>query len=514
MTADAPGERLPPLLAAGRTGGLAALVGCGAATAAVAGVSAWATTHALSSGELVWLAALVGAALALGALRAAERVLGERLGQGYIHELRVRLVEAALSRSGSVSPGILIARTTNDLTAVRNWVSLGLAPLMNTIPLLAGVTAVLVAFHPLAAAAFALVVCALGALMLASARGMFERARAVRRARGRLASSIADTVGALETVRAAGGERRERRQVDRLGGRVADAAVHRSRLAGFARGAAAAAAALTTAAVVALGVAGIVASPSIPAILLVVGIATAPLQDVGRIVEYRQNFRAARRILVPALRVDAAPDPTLPAPTAADATLEVAGLVVDGEDVPRMAAGDRDRVLVTSEAPHRVRAVVDALAGASGGAVRVGAAPSASPTRRRDAIGICRGTDRLPRGSVDRAVRYRVPDSDRGEGDALLRRLGLDRAVAELPRGERTTLRRGGEPLAPADRVLVHVARAAFREPAVLVIDGVADRLDDDRLRRVRALVADHPGVVVSTDAALVEGQAMRTWCV
>lgn len=64
----------------------------------------------------------------------------------------------------------------------------------------------------------------------------------------------------------------------------------------------------------------------------------------------------------------------------------------------------------------------------------------------------------------------------------------------------------------PVVMVLAHVARAAFGEPDVLVVDGVARGLDDVARERVRRLLEAHPGAVVTTDAELLDGPGVRRW--
>jgi hypothetical protein len=62
------------------------------------------------------------------------------LGQSYIQELRRGLMTAVLAKRNGPSVGITIARITNDLSSVRNWVSMRIAPLAVGIPLIIGAT--------------------------------------------------------------------------------------------------------------------------------------------------------------------------------------------------------------------------------------------------------------------------------------------------------------------------------------------------------------------------------------
>nr|WP_272902090.1 ABC transporter ATP-binding protein [Brevibacterium daeguense] len=459
---------------------------------------------------------ILGAALGIGAVRALERVLAERLGQHYIHRIRVLLIGSALRGNEKTSPGVIIARTTNDLTAVRNWVALGIAPLIVTVPLVLGVVVVLALIHP--ALAFALLmVCSLMVAVFAAVSGVvFERARAVRRMRGRLAATTADTVNALDSIRTNGGENRERNHIDRIGSKVVEAAIHRSRATGVLRGTAATAGALATAVVVVLGVFGTVSVAQVTAALLVVGIIATPLNDLGRVVEYRQNFKAARRVLLPALEQAPVDERTREFDVALDRadedgcyTFEARNLVfADDRRVPTLLARAGNRIRIESEDPEAVSALLEAVAGIGrnrAGVVRIAGIDMsrAEGAVRRRVLGVARGSDLLPRGTIDRAIRYRDPSSGPDDAERIVRQLGLDEVIAQLPRQEKTPLKRGGEPLTGSQRGLVHLARAAFGSPEVLVIDRLLETLDHAARARVDALVADYPGVVITTDGRL-----------
>ncbi|MBB0969564.1 ABC transporter ATP-binding protein, partial [Dietzia aerolata] len=87
---------------------------------------------------MVDLAALAMVLAGLAITRYADRVIAEKLGQDYVRQLRRGLVAHAMTSPSAPSLGITIARSTNDLASVRNWVSLGIAPLVALVPLLLG----------------------------------------------------------------------------------------------------------------------------------------------------------------------------------------------------------------------------------------------------------------------------------------------------------------------------------------------------------------------------------------
>lgn len=485
---------MPPLLVGPRRRTMAALVGCALAQTGLSTAVALLVGAAVRSSSAALVVALVAAVAGLAASCYGVRVLAERLGQDYVHELRGRLVAAALRGEGSRSLGITIARATNDLTAVRSWVAEGVAASVVLVPMAAGCLAVLAVLDVRLLVAAAVPLTVLAAVVGTTVPVAYARARRLRRLRGRLASQIADTLQARATVLAAGGERREHRRILQRSERVATAAVARSRAAGVLQAAATGAGAAVLASVALVGHRGGVGPGDLAAALVVVSALAAPLASGGRIAELRQNHRAACRIIAPQV-LDARPHVTSrPARTRPVPRRPAAGRVV----VPgllRAVPGDRIRLRGGRAATSDLLA---ALA-APGSGLFVDDLPYGElpGERRRALVGLASSAAPLERGTVSRALRYRHPDADPDVVADVPRRTGLTEAVAALRRGERTELRRGGEPLCAEDVARLKLARAALGEPPLLLLDHVDGDLDPDGCRMLRDLVATFRGVVV-----------------
>ncbi|EMY32505.1 multidrug ABC transporter ATPase/permease, partial [Arthrobacter crystallopoietes BAB-32] len=335
-----------------------------------------------------------------------------------------------------------------------------------------------------------------------------------------LAARLADTVIAAGTIRAAGGEDREVKQVDKAGRKVVDAAVHRAAVAGWIRGSAAAGASLGTAAVAAVGVWQAVPTATIAAGLTIVGMIAAPVTDLGRVVEYRQNFKAARRILGPALAVaaeareerrrragSAAPSGAASA-AQGDGEQAAGSVLVTGLSecrncaVPDLQAAPGDRVRIRSADPAMETTVLEKLIGVRsdpGAYTQIDGKSlldSGGRTRRKLVGYVAAGTY-LERGSVARSVRYRRPDLDAAEGTAALERVGLAERIRRLERGEQTQLKRGGEPLSTSERARLLLARASLGDPPLLVLNRIDADLDQAGMAMLEEFVRDYPGVVL-----------------
>ncbi|MGD7707464.1 ABC transporter transmembrane domain-containing protein [Microlunatus sp. Y2014] len=446
-----------------------------------------------------------GTVLALWAVRYQERVLAERLGQHYVRQLRGGLVRHALSGSRAPSLGITVARTTNDLSSVRNWVAQGITPLVSAIPLVLGSVAALAVIDWRLAIAVGGPVVVLALLLVGLSGAALERATLLRRQRGRMAARISDTVHAAQGIVAGGGVDRELRRLDADSRRVTTAAVDRAKVAGLLRGAAMAAPLLASGTLAAAAAVGGVDPARLATALTIVGVLGAPLGDLGRVVEYRQNYLAARRIIAPLLAsVATQRSPEQPAGDwrAAPGTgLTVRGLVVHGEPVADLAAPPWSRVLLRSTRPERKRAVLAELVTGGDGAVGclVDGIPLglADASTRRGLVGMAYAGAWFERGQIGRAVRYRVPDADDPAVYRALADVGLRSRVAALPDGLRTELRRGGEPLNRWERAQLQLARATIGNPPVLVLSDIDSDLDRAGVNQLNSLLARYPGTVV-----------------
>lgn len=469
---------------------------------------------------------VLGFVLGIGVARWIERVVAEDLGQDYVFEQRHRLITAAIAGpdySGSL--GVTVTRASNDLTAVRNWISLGISSLVSGIPLILVVLVSLTVLNPQVGLAVATPLILLAALVPVLARVTLARARELRRRRGRMSAKIADTVLAGESIRASGAVRRELKAVDRGSGRVVEAAIDRAWITGLTRALSATAASLCTVAVVLLSVQGRIDAATVASTMMLLGVMSVSVSDLGRVVEYRQNYRAACRILAPLLaraqelkaeekarecrwrKEEAEP---------AGGEVRVSGLDVAGHVLPELNAQPGERIRMRAADPHQVRAAVQALASvAEDGVVVVdGVDCAAAPAKvRRQKVGLASEHIPLERGSVSRLAGFRVPDATEAELLRVLDRMGLKRVIEEYDHGLDLKLKSDGKPWNSNEVMRLKLARALLREPELLILEGVDNKLDADGIARLHDILKDYPGVVLfssTSDRALVD--EYREW--
>ena len=498
------------------------LAGLGLLQAALSLLVAVLTPRLLTSGPAAWglALALLTAALGVGGARIGERVLAEDLGQDYVREVRRLLVTSALVPERSANLGSTIARTTNDLTAVKNWVSLGISPIVVGVPLVFGVVGGLVILLPVLGMVVLGVLAVFGVAMWLLSRVFFRRAVALRRVRGKMAGHVADAVTAAEGIRTSGGVHREVGRVDRISGQIQEAAHRRALVSGTMRGSAAS---ITTLLGVLVAITGSLAGSTGAAVttsVFIAGMLGAPVTDLGRVGEYRQNYNAATRILLPLVenarrhrererlqeRAQRRMRHRAARGGAARGSVHVADLRDDVGSIPALVAAPGARVLLTGGSPERLHRVTREITGDVPGSeawITVDGRHLNAMTakERRGLLGIASRDVPLERGSLSRVLRYRVPDAGDEAVRSLLERVGMAERVARLPEAERTRLTRGGEPLSVNERALLKIARAVAGEPPLLLLLHIEDQLDTEDRPILARILRDYPGCVILRSA-------------
>lgn len=443
---------------------------------------------------------LAVAALLLGALRIAERIQAERVGQQYVCELRRIIIEDALGPSRSPNIGITVARATNDLSAVRLWVSFGFSRIVAGIPLVLGVLLALFVLSPRVAAVLCLCLAVFAAYLYFLAPPAYERYRSMRRQRGRMASFVADAVRAAPSIYVAGGMQRELKKVDKLSEKVEDTAVAAAVAGGAMQGGASAIAMIMMVASTLAGYTGGLDPASLTTVLLLTSVLTGPVSDLGRVTELRQGFNAAHFVLRKLMDRRALPVTPAGKGAAVEGPSEVR--IATQEDIPDLWAMPGARVVVNHQDRESFLPIRQTLLGIDNQSqVTIGSTPvdlSHDQTRRKT-VGYVSSELEIEQGTLARAVRYRQPDS-KAPIEPLLERLGLAELVASLPKAERTKLRRGGEPLSASARTRVLLARSLYETPPIVLLEDLSLRLSRQDLREIREVLGAYPGVVIAVD--------------
>ena len=355
------------------------------------------------------------AVLGAGA-RWAERVVAESLAVAYVHELRLTMFDNLADPHGTADPGagVQLVRFSNDLTAVRRWISQGLARGIGAVLFLLGLLAA-IALTDAASAVIVGVVLSLGlGLTLCAGVGLERVVAQTRKRRGRLANRIAGTLRHMREVLANGRTDKERLRLHNASCQLGDQQLRQACWAGALGGTSDLTHRAALLAVIAWGVLSPTAAGGAEtlAVVAVVAMLSTPVRDLGRVFEYWKHHRVALRRLAPLLNPAQSQARCALGPGPGALTV-AAGRLSNGLRVPHLAVAAGRRIALVGSNGAGKSTLLQALAGLLGAApeVRLDGTPTAALAGRdrRRAIGMVAADSALVDGSVSKNIRYRMP---------------------------------------------------------------------------------------------------------
>lgn len=446
-------------------------------------------------------------------LRYAERVVAERLGQAYIHEVRLAIFDSmsrfAPRALGHRTTGSAALRFVGDLSAIRRWVSLGLARIIVslTVTLIAiGVLAVLDLY--LAGCAVAILSGGLGWNLLMGPY-MHRVISETRRLRGYLAGNINEKIRAYIVIQAFDQRRRERRRFKKQSKLLCDAMVDRARASAGMRIVNEGATALSMAAILSFGAFEIfhemTSAGNVVAAMTVVGFLSNAFRDLGRVHEYLQAFRVSRQKILQFMATKSlrGRSAKLPSLVVANGEITVQGVRVNGilKNVTGTIPGGARLALLGDNGSGKstLLQVIARLVDPDKGKVLI----DGQDIRRcnlssvRQAIGIVSPDLPLLRGSVRYNLSYRKPDAAEEDLLRIATLCRIEDLLEKLPGGQEFRLREGGENLSLGQRHLLALARALLGNPAILIVDEIDASLDPQAVEVFANVIRSFSGTVL-----------------
>ena len=515
---------LPRLLHPARRWQVLGLVSCGlgqvAISAAAAWLAKWAFDTLFTGRQALALPALAGIASAyitlaglIMVLRVGERRLAERLGQGYVASLRVRLFRHLLNTQPRVRQtrrrGHLMLRFLGDLNAVRQWVSLGVSRLVVLMVSAPGALIALLWLNASLAATAALAFVIIGLAIVISSRPLSACHRQARRRRSQIAGNLGEKLTEASVIQAYGRKEPELKRLRRQNRRLVAAMVHRAQALALIRCIPEAGSALTAGALLLVGAMEVAAGAASPgdviAALMLLGMLIAPLRDLARVFDYHQGFRVAREKLasffsleplrpmeqvVPALKsgpghlqfedLSIADSLTgIDAEVKPGATIALAGASGAGKSTLLMAASGLLR-------PDQGRVWLDGQD-----------LDACDPDSFHRVIGFAAADLPLLRGTIESNLRLRCPQATDEELARVIAYCELEAALHQLPQGLKTPITEGGRNLSAGIRQRLCLARALIGSPSLLLLDDIDAESDARAGRVLDRILACHPGTVL-----------------
>ena len=501
---------LPRILAEGRGRGIALVAALALGQAAAAGMAAFATRDVFAAfrdgAEIVPMVALALVALAgvaIAVLRVIERVVAEKIGQSYAASLRLKLfMHLAQMSARDVADrrsGELAMRFVGDLSAVRNWVSLGIARLISSSIVLPVACAVLFLLNPAlglaAAVPFAIGV---GVMTLVGPR-LGPAHRRLRERRARLAADMTERIPHAPELRLLGRTRAETARLNRRTKKLIASALDRAKAAAFLRAVPDAVSGIAAALVFLVALRNGVPAAEAAGALAALGLMIQPMRDLAGVWDRHRAWVAARDKCLKMLARPKLPrsrgraDEPLPEAPQALRFCDVSAGLLEGITI-EAAAGEKIAIIGgNGVGKSTLLGLAAGLERPSCGEVTLGGrAPSSlSASERRRVIGLVGARSPILAGSLRRALTMGAasrPDDAAivakaeafGLKDLIERIGGLDGRVAEA-----------GRSLSSGEARRVLLTRAALSGSTLMLLDEPDDALDVDGIALVRRLVRE-----------------------
>jgi len=476
-------------------------------------------------------AAIVALAVLRGLFYLRHRLIVARLGIEISAELRLDLYQhiqgLSLSFHDRRRTGDLIVRLTSDIRMLRTaFLSLPLE-LVESVLLMAGMTAVMLAMD-WKLALLALTLLPLVALLVRRyQRPMRKAIRKQREREGHLATLASEALGAIRVVQGFG---RERREVRRFGGanrRDMRSGMKASRYEAKLRWAADLAVSAVTAAILLLAarriLAGALSVGDLVVFVAYLRIFARPLRRVSRTTERMIRATAAgERVLkileTPAVVTDA-PDAVRAPRLRGDVELRGVDFSYGGgrpvlQDVDlTIRAGERVAFVgPTGAGKSTLVSLLPRLYDPVKGEVRIDGLDVRGLTLEslRRQIAIVFQEPVLFATTIAENIEYGKPGADREAVMRAARRARVDRIISRLPEGYDTVLGERGGTLSGGQRQCIAIARAMIRNAPILILDEPTTGLDAPSAARVNRalhrLMRDRTVLMITHDSRNLEG--------
>jgi len=458
-------------------------------------------------------AGLLTCTLCAAILRLVEQVDAERLGQDYVHRVRMALYDqmsklAPRSLSRRRSGGVML-RFVGDLSALRRWVSLGLARIVVAL-IVSGLALGFLAYLEARLAAGSLLILCLGlAGNLLLGPRMHRTIRESRRLRGRLAGNINEKIQAFNVLLAFNQIRRERNKFQRQSLQLREAMIDRRRAAGFMRAITEGSSAASMGLVLSFGALevfrGMTSAGNVVAAMAVVGFLSNAFRDLGRVHEYRQSARVSEQKILEFLRCRTmrGRSARLPDLVVTEGQLCFEGIGLEGclTDITATAPGGA-RIAITGPngaGKSTLLQIAARLIDPTSGRVLVDGQDllKCNLASVRSAIGIVSPDFPLLRGSIRYNLLYRFPRAEEAEIRRVRELCNLDELMETLPGGERYRLEEAGQNLSLGQRHRLALARAILGNPALLIVDEIDANLDPQSGEALDRVLNEFPGTIL-----------------
>jgi len=451
------------------------------------------------------------ATLMVSWLRFRERLDSERVGQDYVHELRIKMFakycNGDLRKLEQQSKGAINLRFATDLSALRQWISLGLSRLIVAGVNLVVALSMLCYINITLGTMVSLIIFVSALLSFTTGKKLRYTFVEARRKRSYLANNLNEKVSSLATVKVFGQRQREKNRVKRQSERLMSAMFDRARAIGLLRAITEGGTVLASSMVLIIGAILMSRNQTTPgtvvAALGVVNLLMQPLRHLGRIYEYRLNASVAEdkiksflddgpAVLTRHRKERQGPGRLRLKETAFFPNSEVVNLQIKpGTTISVLGINGAGKSTILSQFAGLLRPFSGKISLGQNDVCKL------KDSALRQSIGMVSHNLPLLKGSIRKNICYRRPNATEDEISFVVKRCGLGQLLESLPEGIDTKLKESGQNLSQGECQRIALARALIGLPELLVLDEADTFLDDEATDLFLKIIKDYPGIVI-----------------
>lgn len=444
-------------------------------------------------------------------LKYKERSGAEALGQDYVHELRnrmfSRLCKTDLRQMDHHGRGDIILRFASDLTAIRQWISLGLARMLVAgVTLLAAITALCFINLTLAlvVGAVLLVNISLSGIIGHRLQHSFREAR---RSRSYLANNLTEKITSLTTVKISGQRRREKKRIDQQSQRLVTAMVARAKAIGLHRAITEGSLLIATSMVLLIGIVltkndGDTSPGTVVAAMSIVAILTQPLQYIGRLYEYWHGANIAYEKLERFLVKTGSPRRERPQEIGSG-LIALKGLKdFHGNPQPNLIIKPGKKIVILGKngaGKSSLLAEISGLMPPDNGLITLDGFNVVKLHERflKSTIGMVSPELPLLKGSIRKNICYRWPSAPETEIQRVIECCGLSTLISQLSDGLDSRVIESGSNFSLGEQQRLGLARGLLGSPQILLLDEADSFLDGDARALFTDIIRDYSGTII-----------------
>ncbi len=453
-------------------------------------------------------------ALLVGLLSFSERVVAEKIGQSYAQALRMVLYDHLTSLSQRTllqarSHGGIMLRFVGDLTAVRQWVSLGFARIVIVGFVVLFSLSVLAYIDWMLSAAVGLVLIMGVCSSISFGKKLRAATQQSRRRMSRLAANINEKITAISVFQMFSQTGHERKRTWRQNRKLRQAMIEKARVGGIIRGIADGFAIFAYGTALIVGVilvrADQVSPGTVIAALTVVSLLAPKMRDLGRVQEYWHGYCVARQKMIafletPVLVTDMPDAKTLQPKTGEIEFHQVSAFGILHDITVTADAGSVIAVVGPNGAgKSTLLSLMARLVDPDKGHILIDGQNIGQCSRSsvRRFVSIAGPDFPLLRGTIDKNIRYGCPEASQDEYDRIVKLCAIDQLLELLPDGAQTRIAEGGVGLSSGQRQRIALARALLCKPSILLLDEADANLDIQTSLIIDNVLAEFAGTVL-----------------